>query len=130
MDPLNVGIEICIERLRINLNGIEAGPAGPTALTTGRRPSATVLAFRTIRPMEPALSPGRGGVFERNGESLAAWMDENGELHEMSARCTHLGCIVAWNPTERTFDCPCHGSRFGASGEVVNGPARRALPPA
>jgi len=89
-----------------------------------------VLVCRTIRQMESELKTGEGGILERHGEQLAASMDEAGQLHVMSARCTHLGCIVAWNPTERTFDCPCHGSRFGPSGEVVHGPAARPLPPA
>jgi nucleotide-binding universal stress UspA family protein len=89
-----------------------------------------LLVCRTIRQMESDLNPGEGGIIERHGEQLAVSMDEAGQPHEMSARCTHLGCIIEWNPTERTFDCPCHGSRFGPGGEVVHGPAVRPLPPA
>jgi len=76
------------------------------------------------------LAPGEGGIVERAGEKLAVFIGEGGEPHVMSARCTHMGCTVAWNPGERTFDCPCHGSRFSPTGEVVNGPAARPLPPA
>jgi len=89
-----------------------------------------VFVSRTIRQLESQLGPGEGGVVDRHGEQLAAFVDGDGQAHLMSARCTHLGCIVAWNPAERTFDCPCHGSRFGTDGAVVQGPAARPLPPA
>jgi nucleotide-binding universal stress UspA family protein/nitrite reductase/ring-hydroxylating ferredoxin subunit len=89
-----------------------------------------VLVCRTVVQAIRELDPGQGGIIEQQGEKLAAFMDAAGELHLMSAKCTHLGCTVAWNPGEGTFDCPCHGSRFGPLGEVVNGPAGRPLPPA
>jgi nucleotide-binding universal stress UspA family protein/nitrite reductase/ring-hydroxylating ferredoxin subunit len=89
-----------------------------------------VLVCRTVVQAVRELDPGQGGIIEQQGEKLAAFMDEVGELHLMSAKCTHLGCTVAWNPGEGTFDCPCHGSRYGPLGEVVNGPAQRPLPPA
>jgi nucleotide-binding universal stress UspA family protein/nitrite reductase/ring-hydroxylating ferredoxin subunit len=89
-----------------------------------------VLVCRTVVQAVRELEPGQGGIIEQQGEKLAAFMDATGELHLTSARCTHLGCTVAWNPGERKFDCPCHGSRFGPMGEVVNGPAQRPLPPA
>ena len=54
--------------------------------------------------------------------------DQNGTLHEHSAVCTHLGCVVAWNATEQSWDCPCHGSRFDKlDGHVLNGPANKPL---
>jgi nucleotide-binding universal stress UspA family protein/nitrite reductase/ring-hydroxylating ferredoxin subunit len=89
-----------------------------------------VLVCRTVVQAVRELEPGQGGIIEQQGEKLAAFMDAAGELHLMSAKCTHLGCTVAWNPGEGTFDCPCHGSRYGPGGEVVNGPAQRPLPPA
>lgn len=89
-----------------------------------------VLLCRTVMQMVAELAPGEGGVIERQGEKFAAYVDESGELQLHSARCTHLGCTVGWNPAERTFDCPCHGSRFGPTGDVVSGPAARPLPPA
>ncbi len=88
-----------------------------------------VLLCRTVRQLESELEPGEGGVIERDGQELAAYVDAEGQLNLMSARCPHLGCLVAWNPADNTFDCPCHGSRFGPSGEVVEGPAVKPLPP-
>ena len=66
-------------------------------------------------------------VMEHDGERIAAYRDPEGELHVCSAVCPHLGCIVAWNPAEKTWDCPCHGSRFEATGEVIAGPAESDL---
>jgi Rieske Fe-S protein len=92
--------------------------------------ASDVLMCRTVMQIASELAPGEGGVIERRGEKFAAYVDSAGELHLMSARCTHLGCTVGWNPGEKTFDCPCHGSRYSPTGEVVNGPAARPLPPA
>lgn len=89
-----------------------------------------VLLCRTIVQAVTELAAGEGGIIERQGEKLAAYVDEAGDLHLLSARCTHMGCTVGWNPAENTFDCPCHGSRFSPTGSVVNGPAGRPLPPA
>ncbi|HEX6115957.1 MAG TPA: FAD-dependent oxidoreductase [Solirubrobacterales bacterium] len=68
-------------------------------------------------------APGEGRIVASGLEQHAVYRDDEGELHRLSARCTHVGCIVAWNPEERTWDCPCHGSRFEATGEVLQGPA-------
>jgi len=73
---------------------------------------------------------GTGAVIRRGLKKVAVYRDTHGVLHEYSAVCPHLGCIVDWNSTERTWDCPCHGSRFDTSGKVVNGPAIGGLGPA
>jgi Rieske Fe-S protein len=68
------------------------------------------------------------GAVIRNGTSKAAvYRDKSGELYTFSALCPHLKCIVQWNKEEKTFDCPCHGSRFNCFGEVINGPANKKL---
>jgi nucleotide-binding universal stress UspA family protein/nitrite reductase/ring-hydroxylating ferredoxin subunit len=112
------------------LTGLKGRLLGSVPLGVLEEANRDLLVCRTIRQMESDLNPGEGGIIERHGEQLAVSIDDAGQPHEMSARCTHLGCIVDWNPTERTFDCPCHGSRFGPGGEVVHGPAARPLPPA
>lgn len=70
---------------------------------------------------------GEGAILRRGLVKVAVYRDDEGALHERSAICTHLGCVVRWNSTERTWDCPCHGSRFHTDGHVVNGPAIQAL---
>jgi nucleotide-binding universal stress UspA family protein/nitrite reductase/ring-hydroxylating ferredoxin subunit len=89
-----------------------------------------VLIARTVTQAVAELGRGEGGVIVRAGEKLAAFVDGGGELHVMSAKCTHMGCTVAWNGGTKLFECPCHGSKFAPTGEVVNGPAARPLPPA
>ena len=64
------------------------------------------------------------------GERTAIYRDDDGQLHAMSALCPHLKCVVQWNGHERTWDCPCHGSRFSATGALLEGPARQGLTPA
>jgi glycine/D-amino acid oxidase-like deaminating enzyme/nitrite reductase/ring-hydroxylating ferredoxin subunit len=68
-----------------------------------------------------------GAVLRRGLEKIAVYRDASGELHERSAVCTHLGCLVKWNPSEKTWDCPCHGSRYDPHGNVINGPANKPL---
>jgi glycine/D-amino acid oxidase-like deaminating enzyme/nitrite reductase/ring-hydroxylating ferredoxin subunit len=77
-----------------------------------------------------AIKPGEGAVIGRGRGKVAVYKDERGEVHGLSAVCTHLYGIVNWNVTERTWDCPCHGSRFDPYGKVVNGPAIVGLSPA
>jgi Rieske Fe-S protein len=68
-----------------------------------------------------------GAVMRRGLHKIAVYRDAQGALHERSATCPHLGCIVHWNRSEKTWDCPCHGSRFDCHGKVINGPANRDL---
>jgi Rieske Fe-S protein len=75
------------------------------------------------------IRPGSGAVLRRGLQKVACYKDETGLLHELSPICPHLGCVVDWNDTEKTWDCPCHGSRFSALGKVVNGPANSDLEP-
>jgi len=75
------------------------------------------------------IKPGEGAVIGRGRGKIAVYRDESGDIHRLSAVCTHLYCIVRWNDTERTWDCPCHGSRFDPYGKVVNGPAIVGLSP-
>jgi glycine/D-amino acid oxidase-like deaminating enzyme/nitrite reductase/ring-hydroxylating ferredoxin subunit len=73
------------------------------------------------------IKPNDGAIIRHGLKKIAAYRDESGTLHERSAVCVHLGCIVAWNSKEKTWDCPCHGSRYDAYGKVFQGPANRDL---
>lgn len=73
------------------------------------------------------LHAGQGAIMREGLSKVAVYRDESGVLHKFSAVCPHLGCIVQWNSNEKTFDCPCHGSRFTNYGKVINGPSNRDL---
>ena len=72
---------------------------------------------------EADIPRGEGRILRLGLKKVAAYRDQDGEVHMRSAACTHLKCIVQWNSAEKTWDCPCHGSRFDPYGTVVNGPA-------
>jgi glycine/D-amino acid oxidase-like deaminating enzyme/nitrite reductase/ring-hydroxylating ferredoxin subunit len=104
--------------------------AGPTLLKenaeVGLHFVGDRLKHRGTRRIED-LAPGEGDIVSVEGEKVAGYRDEDGSLMAVSTRCTHLGCQVNWNAAERSWDCPCHGSRFAPSGEVLHGPAVHRL---
>ncbi|HET8592419.1 MAG TPA: FAD-dependent oxidoreductase, partial [Solirubrobacterales bacterium] len=100
---------------------------GPDFVKENVNAGLRFLADRVTRRSSRELSPDEGAVVGSGLAQRAVYRDEAGELHSLSARCTHLGCIVAFNAAERTWDCPCHGSRFDLDGSVIEGPAVRGL---
>ncbi|GAA2577026.1 FAD-dependent oxidoreductase [Actinomadura fulvescens] len=103
----------------------EAIPVLKTAASYGRR----VVTGR-VRPRPTSvedIGPGSGAVVQRHGRPCAVHRDDDGELQVLSAKCTHLGCVVAFNDTEKAWECPCHGSRFAPDGSVLQGPATMPL---
>jgi Rieske Fe-S protein len=75
------------------------------------------------------LSFGQAELVSLDGETVAGYRDDDGSLHAVSPACTHMGCLLHWNDAERTWDCPCHGSRFTYDGAVIEGPATANLAP-
>lgn len=73
------------------------------------------------------LAPGEAKVVKYEGHTLALYKDETGKLHAVNSACTHIKCTVGWNATEKSWDCPCHGSRFSYDGELLTAPARKDL---
>ena len=81
-----------------------------------------------ITNMDPStLANDEGAIISIKGERKGAYKDEDGKLHVVDTTCTHMGCEVEWNSGDRTWDCPCHGSRFSYTGDVVEGPAEKPL---
>jgi len=86
------------------------------------------VATRKKRPMpkSKAFLKDHGIVIKKHKQAI--YKDTTGKIHTFSATCAHLGCLVSWNDLEKSFDCPCHGSRFsGKTGNVINGPANSNL---
>ncbi len=113
------------------------GMAGPRRFFLGSVPNqlahsapTDVLIVKTVDLSLSDIPPGHGAVVTADGKRLAVFRDEQGSLHALSPRCTHMGCTVDWNHADRTWDCPCHGSRYSVQGEVIVGPAEKPLPAA
>ncbi|HEV2762338.1 MAG TPA: FAD-dependent oxidoreductase, partial [Pyrinomonadaceae bacterium] len=115
-DPSRVPVLAPLEYAKENLNVA----AQYTELLTGGEVSSV-----------DEIAAGSGAILGRGPNKLACFRDEQGTLYERSAICTHLGCVVSWNDTEQSWDCPCHGSRYDPrDGHVLNGPAIKGLAPA
>jgi glycine/D-amino acid oxidase-like deaminating enzyme/nitrite reductase/ring-hydroxylating ferredoxin subunit len=103
---------------------------GPSVVKSGAKFAWHLVADRAGIPGEKALADitaGHGAVVRLDGDHVAVYRDDEGDLHTVSATCTHMGCTVAFNDAERTWDCPCHGSRFDVDGGVLDGPANAPL---
>ncbi|VFU13057.1 Cytochrome b6-f complex iron-sulfur subunit 1 (fragment) [anaerobic digester metagenome] len=70
------------------------------------------------------IALGQGGIFAVDHDKVGVSRDRDGNIHAVSPICTHLGCVVSWNNAEQSWDCPCHGSRFDADGQVIHSPAK------
>lgn len=92
------------------------------------------LITKTILPSEKLkeladLAPGEARVVKYEGHNVAIYKNEKGEVYALSSACTHIKCEVAWNNAEKSWDCPCHGSRFDYAGKMLTAPARKDLTP-
>ena len=103
--------------------------SAPKMLKENATVGALFFGDRLRRGSADAIPLGEGRIVRDGLRQAAVYRDESGALRKLSARCTHLGCIVKWNGVEKTWDCPCHGSRFGLDGAVVQGPAVKPLEP-
>ena len=106
-----------------------ADPDLRVIVSSNARVAGSLISGKLEKPgrTPESLAPDEGAVVELNGKRAGAYRDPQGELHLVDTTCTHMGCEVRWNPGERTWDCPCHGSRFDYKGNVVEGPAMKPL---
>ncbi len=122
------GIDLVVVGNR-GLAGAKAAILGSVPKQVSEYAPVDVLIARTITQDLSEIGPGEGGIVSVGDHKVAVFRDKKGNAHALSAKCTHMGCTVKWNPTDRVWDCPCHGSRFAPEGSVVNGPAERPLAP-
>jgi nucleotide-binding universal stress UspA family protein len=111
------------------LAGAKAALLGSVPKQVSEYAPVDVLIARTITQNLSEIESGEGGIVTVGDHKVAVYRDKKGSVQALSAKCTHMGCTVKWNSAERTWDCPCHGSRFDPTGKVVNGPAERPLAP-
>jgi nucleotide-binding universal stress UspA family protein len=86
-----------------------------------------VLIAKTVDRTLDDLIPGTGGIVDVHGRKIAAFKDEDGSVVALSPKCAHMGCTVDWNQVDKTWDCPCHGSRYTKEGDLLQGPAKTGL---
>jgi glycine/D-amino acid oxidase-like deaminating enzyme/nitrite reductase/ring-hydroxylating ferredoxin subunit len=112
-----------------SINRIKPLAGVPTMIKTGIDEAVRFVAdrFRSDADETGEIPLGEGRLIKLDGEQIAAYRDERGVLHKLSPVCTHLGCIVNWNNAEKSWDCPCHGGRYSATGEVIEGPPTESL---
>lgn len=83
--------------------------------------------FKLPETTEKELPVGHGGIVEIDGEKIGVYKEKDGTVHLVDIRCPHLGCQLEWNPDEKSWDCPCHGSRFDFRGHIINNPAQNDI---
>ena len=101
--------------------------AGSVPDKVSHRAPTDLLIVRTVGASIDELALGEGAIIDVEAGKAAVYRDERGAVHMLSPRCTHMGCTVGWNGEDRTWDCPCHGSRYDARGSVIHGPATEDL---
>ncbi len=111
------------------MTGAKAVLLGSVPRDVAESSPSDVLVARTVAQSLSEIGPGEGGIVEVGDHKVAVFRDPAGAVTTVSARCTHLGCTVKWDPAEDAWHCPCHGSRFAPTGAVVHGPAERPLEP-
>jgi nucleotide-binding universal stress UspA family protein/nitrite reductase/ring-hydroxylating ferredoxin subunit len=111
------------------LAGAKAAILGSVPRDIAEYAPCDVLVARTIAQNLDEILPGEGGIVTTGDQKVAVYRTPKGEVVTISAKCTHMGCTVKWNAAEKAWDCPCHGSRYAPTGEVINGPAEKALAP-
>lgn len=100
---------------------------GSVPIKVLHRTPVDVLIAKTVDRTLDDLVPGSGGIVDVEGKKIAAFKDEDGSVIALSPKCAHMGCTVDWNQVQRTWDCPCHGSRYTKEGDLLQGPAKTGL---
>lgn len=116
-----------LRRTSWTAEGVQAVKQGRTFVGSAVAGRVAAAAARLVPGSLQDLGPGESGRFEVGGTMVAAYRDREGELHAVSAACTHMGCLVSLDETDEEWACPCHGSRFSLDGEVTEGPATMPL---
>lgn len=104
-------------------------PAEPAEAPTTDVESTPAEAGEAVPPAVAALAPGEGAIVTIDGQSVAAYKADDGSVVLLSPKCPHAGCDIVWNAADKTWECPCHDSRFNADGSRISGPAATGLEP-